>query len=372
MAYALYVLSQHKLAEPKRLDAIWGRRENLNAYTRALTALTFHYLGDHERARIMLRNLEDRMEQDKANGTARWGMTHGYWRWSDDAVEATSYALKAYLAIEPNNPLVKQAMKWLVYNRKGNQWKSTRDTAKAVYALSDYIQNTRELDPNYKVTVFVNDKPVKELVVNKDNALKLDGRITLGDSDLRSGENKIRIVKEGAGNLYYTTGMYFYTKEDKITGAGHELFVNRTYQKLELDKENKEKRTPLEYGAKLASGDRIEVTLDIEAKNDYEYLVFEDPKPSGCEAVEVRSGWTYGGGLGAYMEVRDQKTAFFVSHITQGKSKLVYTLRAEVPGTFNALPTKGYAMYVPDIRGLSDEMRLLIGERPATTVGLLR
>ncbi|MBM4035607.1 MAG: hypothetical protein FJ291_28025 [Planctomycetes bacterium] len=372
LAYALYVLAQHKVTEPKWLEAVWGRREKLNAYTRALMALTFNKLGDHERARIMLRNLEDRLDEDKENKTAHWGKTQGYWRWSDDAVEATSYALKAYIAEEPNSRIIKPTMKWLVFNRRGNQWKSTRDTAKAVYALSDYIQTSRELDPNYKVTVFVNDKPVKELVVNKENALKLDGRISLGDSDLKSGENKIRIVKEGAGNLYYTTGMYFYTKEDKITGAGHELFVNRTMQKLELDKENKEKRTPLDYGARLNSGDRIEVTLDIEAKNDYEYLVFEDPKPSGCEAVEVRSGWTYGGGLGAYMEVRDQKTCFFVSRLAQGKSKLTYLLRAEVPGTFNALPTKGYAMYVPDIRGLSDEMRLLIGERPATTVGMLR
>lgn len=372
MAYALYVLAQHKVAEPKWLDRVWGRREKLNAYTRALTALAFHHLGDHERAGIMLRNLEDRLEEDKENGTARWGKTHGYWRWSDDAVEATSCALKAYLAIEPNNRLIKPAMKWLVFNRRGNQWKSTRDTAKAVYALTDYIQHSRELDPNYKVTVFVNDKPVREMAVNRDNALKLDGRITLGDSDLRSGENVIRIVKEGAGNLYYTTGMFFYTKEDRITGAGHELFVNRTMQKIELDAENKEKRTPLEYGARLNSGERIEVTLEIEAKNDYEYLVFEDPKPSGCEAVEVRSGWTHGGGLGAYMEVRDQKTCFFVGRIPQGKHKITYLLRAEVPGTFNALPTTGYAMYVPDIRGLSDEMRLLIGERPAAAVGMLR
>jgi len=365
MAYALYVLSHHKITEPKWLDRLWSRREKLNAYTRALTALTYHHLGDQDKARILLRNLEDYLEEDKENHTAHWGKTSGYWRWSDDAVEATAYALKAYLAIEPNNRLVKPIMKWMVYNRRGNRWKSTRDTAKAVYALSDYIQHSRELDPNYKLTVYVNDKQVRELVVNKDNALTLDGRITLGDADLQSGENKIRIVKEGAGNLYYTAGMYFYTKEEKIQGAGHEIFVKRSYTKVELDKDNKEKRTPLAYGAKLASGDRIEITLELEAKNNYEYLVFEDPKPSGCEPVELQSGYRWGGGLGSYMEIRDERTAFFVSYLQQGTHKLTYTLRAEIPGTFNALPTKGYAMYVPDIRAISDETRIQIGERAA-------
>jgi len=254
-------------------------------------------------------------------------------------------------------------MKWLVYNRRGNRWKSTRDTANAVYALSDFIRHTRELDPDYSVAVYVNDKKIRELRITRANALDLDGRITLGDADLRSGPNTIRIVKQGAGNLYYTTGMFFYTKEERIRGAGHEVFVRRSFAKVALDPNNKERRTPLQYGARLNSGDRIEVTLEIEAKNDYEYLVFEDPRPSGCEPVDLRSGYRWRGGLGAYMEVRDEQTVFFVSRLRQGTHKITYRVRAEIPGIFNALPTRGYAMYIPEIRGISDEMRLSIGER---------
>ncbi|MFW6162450.1 MAG: MG2 domain-containing protein, partial [Planctomycetota bacterium] len=325
MAWCLYVLSRHKIKEDKWLERTWNRREKLNAYTRALMALAFHQLGDRERATIMLRNLEDYLEQDKENATAHWGKMHNYWHWSHDAVEATSYALKAYVAIEPNNPLVKQIMKWLVFNRKGNRWKSTRDTAKAVYALCDYLKSSQELSPNYKVTVLVNGQAVRELTVTRDNALSLDGRVTLGDADLKSGDNEIRIVKEGPGNLYYASGLYYYTKEEKIAGAGHEIFVKRTYHKLALDDENKQTRSPIAYGDALASGDRIEVTLEIEAKNDYEYLVFEDPKPSGCEPVELRSGYRWRQGLGSYMEIRDEKTAFFVSRISQGTHTLRYT-----------------------------------------------
>ena len=65
------------------------------------------------------------------------------------------------------------------------------------------------------------------------------------------------------------------------------------------------------------------------------------------------------------MEIRDEKTAFFVSRISQGTHKIAYVLRAEIPGTFNALPTSGYAMYVPDIRAISDEMRIGIVDKPA-------
>ncbi|UCD91477.1 MAG: hypothetical protein JSW04_10705, partial [Desulfobacterales bacterium] len=37
-----------------------------------------------------------------------------------------------------------------------------------------------------------------------------------------------------------------------------------------------------------------------------------------------------------------------------------YRLRAEIPGRFSALPAQGYAMYAPELRGNSDEIKLKI------------
>ena len=42
-------------------------------------------------------------------------------------------------------------------------------------------------------------------------------------------------------------------------------------------------------GASVASGERVETVITIEAKNNYEYLLFEDLKPAGLEAVELRT-----------------------------------------------------------------------------------
>ena len=58
------------------------------------------------------------------------------------------------------------------------------------------------------------------------------------------------------------------------------------------------------------------------------------------------------------MELRDQKVAFFIGYLPQGKRTLSYRLRAETPGRFHVLPTNGYSMYAPDIRALSNEMTL--------------
>jgi hypothetical protein len=117
-------------------------------------------------------------------------------------------------------------------------------------------------------------------------------------------------------------------------------------------------RTEIKDGTGVTSGDLIEVELVVNAKNDYEYLVFEDMKAAGFEPVEVRSGQSYGDGLSSNVELRDDKVAFFVDRLPQGRRVLRYRVRAEVPGTFHALPTNGYAMYAPEVRAISDEMRV--------------
>ena len=119
-------------------------------------------------------------------------------------------------------------------------------------------------------------------------------------------------------------------------------------------------RVALKEGDRITSGDMVEVELQLESKNDYEYLAFEDMKPAGCEPVALRSGGRMGLGVYSDMELRDQKVAFFISYMPQGTRTLTYRLRAEIPGQFHVLPTNGYAMYAPDIRCLSREMQLNI------------
>jgi uncharacterized protein YfaS (alpha-2-macroglobulin family) len=117
----------------------------------------------------------------------------------------------------------------------------------------------------------------------------------------------------------------------------------------------------LKSGDEVKSGDLIEVTLGIDSKNDYEYLVFEDWKAAGMEAVDVQSGYNPNG-LGAYMELRDEKVSLFVQTLPRGRHNLSYRLRAEIPGTFSALPTRAEAMYAPELRANSDSMKFTIGE----------
>jgi hypothetical protein len=141
--------------------------------------------------------------------------------------------------------------------------------------------------------------------------------------------------------------------KNKVAGADGQV-VNQ-----KVDKFN---RIPLKLGDKVLSGDIIEVELLLESKNDYEYLLFSDFKAAGMEAEAVRSGYTNTGNMSAYMEVHDEKICFFVRQLPRGKHSLTYKLRAEIPGKFSALPATADAMYAPELRANSDEMKIVIGE----------
>ena len=68
--------------------------------------------------------------------------------------------------------------------------------------------------------------------------------------------------------------------------------------------------------------------------------------------------------MGAYMELRDEKVTFFLSRLARGRHSVSYRMRAEIPGRFSALPTLGSAMYAPELKGNSDELKLKIVDRP--------
>jgi len=368
---------------------LWNNRDGLNAYTRALLALSAHNYGYRDQARILITNLENGVKTDSKPdvsivqsgagvsdpsviGTAHWGEDGIYWRWSDGGVEATSFVLRALLAIDPQNKLIEPVTNWLVKNRRGAQWSNTRDTAIVVLTLNDYLRVSGEVQPSVGFQLIINGNPVATRQITADDALSAPSQFAISRELLRDGPNEISIVRNsGSGPLYFSAAAEFFSLEEPLKPAGNEIFVRRQYFKLvnhpTLLKGIVSEKVPLNDGETVKSGDRIEVVLTVEAKNNYEYLLFEDLKPAGLEAVQIRSGETMfvrelksGGGFTGrerwvYQELRDRKVALFVSRLPEGIWQLSYEMRAEVPGAFHALPVLGHAMYVPEIRTNSAE-----------------
>ena len=214
--------------------------------------------------------------------------------WSDGGVEATAFALRALLTIDPQNKLVEPVTNWLIKNRRGAQWNSTRDTAIVVLAMNDYLRVSGELKPELEYELLVNGSSIAKKKVSGADLFNAPSRFAI-DAKLIKDANEIRIKrKSGSGPIYFAAEAKFFSLEEPIAPAANEIFVKREYYKLAgrptLLKGYVYDKEPLKDGDTVKSGERIETLITVEAKNNYEYLIFEDLKPAGLEAVEVRSG----------------------------------------------------------------------------------
>jgi uncharacterized protein YfaS (alpha-2-macroglobulin family) len=303
------------------------------------------------------------MKVDNSNNTAFWQLNSPYyWRWYNSNIETSATILKFINSVDPENENLIKIINWLVNKRRGTSWNSTKDTGLLLEVLMEYIKTHGELDVDYLLTVSLDGEPIKEIKVDRGNIFTFDNKIKI--DEITTGKHKIKVEKKGVGNLNYQVLLNYFSKEDSISSAGNEIFIQREYYRLikEIVKNADSletisyKEIPLLTNETLTSGDEIRVKLKIESKNDYEYLAFEDRKPSGAEYKLLRS-W------GGYMELRDEKVLFFRTYLRQGMTEIQYDLRAEIPGKFNVMPAIGYAMYVPDILGNSESMKINIVDK---------
>ncbi|MBX3460715.1 MAG: hypothetical protein KF696_12255 [Planctomycetes bacterium] len=383
VAYIAYVLSYAGNPDKELLDKIYDRRDDLTHQSRAMNCMAQWLAGDKERARILISNIEDYRKEDTANGTTWWDGGKEYWWWYNDKIETNAFVMQAFTMVDPTNKYLEKHVRWLAQNRKGSRWNSTKDTSHAVSALMAYAKATGELSRSYTVTVKRNGEPIHSWQVTPQNVFSMQTNVRLRGSQLPPGKHNFTIEREGEGKVYFSSFVSYFSKEDKLKATGNQIHIERKYYKLiekneEVTvrktmpdgtvKEVKEMRKTydrelLEYGAKMVSGDKIEVELGITADNDYEYLSFEDFKPAGCEPLALRSGGGYAGGTVQNVELRDDRVAFFMSYMRQGYFTLRYQLRCEIPGTFSALPTQGGSMYVSEVRANSEEWKVTISDK---------
>ena len=377
-----YVLADQDVANPEMLDFLYRDRTELPVYAQAMYGIALHKQQQQEKLDVVLQNIRQFVVEDAENDTAYLKLpeSNWWWSWYGSEVEANAFYLKLLARVEPKGQLASRLVKYLLNNRKhATYWASTRDTAYAIEAMADFLKASGEDEPDMVVEVWLNGEKRKEVKIDKSNLFSFDNKFVLFGDAVPAGEQTLELRRKGKGPLYFNAYVTNFSLEDFLTKAGLEVKVQRKVYRLKpVDKQvaaagtrgqvttqkvEKYERELLVNDATLTSGDLVEVEFEIDSKNDYEYLCFEDFKGAGFEPVDVRSGYT-GQGLSAYVEYRDEKVCFFARSLPRGKHSLSYRLRAETPGRFSALPTMAYAMYAPELKGNSDEIKLSIIDKP--------
>ncbi len=383
-AYMLYVAAFIRKGAAERLyiDHIrtLARRADINNYTRALLALAAHYQGEKSLATDLAGTLAANAQVSAT--AAQWSGKSWHYNWQDDQVETSAYAVKALLEIQGETDLVKKGIHFLLGQKRGDAWHNTRQTAMVIYALVDYLQSSRELEPDYTMTVRVNGAQVYAKRMTHADVFAPEQGVKIDHSKLRTGENTITVEKSGHGRLYATARLNYYAVGPAVKASDAGFKVQREYYTLRRTMQNgRYVYLKQPFKGTVRSGDELFVKVKILPGSRHEYFMLEDPLPAGCEVITNADGYIIPGEQGfdntgerygygrmiwnwwyADRDVRDEKVAFFAREIQAQPYEFSYIMRAQIPGSYSVMPSVGMLMYYPEVRGNSDAIALRITE----------
>jgi len=367
-AYMIYAFTETGEGDTHYLDDLYGKRNNLGPYGRALLALALHERKD-ARAQEVAKLIEGSAQQNEFGAHWQMARINDYGRNVYLDTEATALSLKALSQINPGSSLLPGAARWLVQNRpNGYYWESTKETAFAIYGLTDYLKVSKELSPDYTFEVYLNGVKVAGQTVGAGDAVNAQA-VTVWKKSLEIGaSNQIRIVKHGKGALYVSSALEYFTADENVVAqSAGGLKITREYLRLRVSEDEGDKASwkiePL--SGELRSGDLIVVRLHLTGPRA-QYVMIEDPIPAGAEQVARTSGIVLNYSLGQWSdwysnrEFRDNRTAIFMDYF-DGDATLQYAMRVEVPGEFKVAPARAELMYQPTVQAntANDWLRIL-------------
>jgi hypothetical protein len=337
---------------PAAIDALWGDRRDMTASGRALLLLMLDARKDGRGDALA----QEILDAATTRGELTWWTVPSdpfLSDYYDTSIEGTALTLKALSARAAKDPVLERAARYLILNRTGGYWHSTKQTALALQGLLAYMRARGERPEPFAADVYVNGTRAASRRFDAASFLIPDPVVI--DVPVEAGTHTVRIVKQGAGTLYYTAGVrYFDPPAASEYNGSRKLAVARDYSLLTpVTKDGRIVYREAPFRGTTNVGDLLLVRLVAAGANDWKYLMLEDPIPAGTEHIEQEGSyelerprqWHWGSGR----ELRDDRTAFFLNRFANGRYEFTYLLRVTTPGTFRAMPARLMPMYAPDV-----------------------
>ena len=388
-ALSLYVLSDARVPWPTGAGgSLYAGRESLGVVGRAYLALA---LGTSDPSDSRLLALLDGLRSEaivSAAGVHWEGDGDSFasdgsdLHWNTDVV-VTSIVVNALARFAPDDPMLSEALRWLMVTRRDGRWQTTYETAWAITGLSDALRVSGNLvkgkESHDDWSVVLNGVVLAESAAQADalnDEIILPWRLRAGllgensgDGEplpilLRDRPNLLEISRgSGTGLLYYTAHLELSAPVAQIAPQSRGLTLRREYCAIEEGAASNGVAAPTLCRplTELRVGEQVVGRLTLIVPQTRAYVRLEVPHPAGFVPVDVATGVIPGCALDQgtrwwvspfeRCEVLDDRAVFFASELAAGTYQVTYLLRAVTPGTYGALPAVVSKVYFPEVWG---------------------
>jgi len=302
---------------------------------------------------MILKSLTENAQNSKEMGMY-WKQNNGGYYWYQSAIETQAAIIEAYSSAQAAPSIITQQQIWLLRQKQTQNWKTTRATADACYALlmsgSNWLNSPLQIEATVNNTTVntANGQPgtgyIKEQIpVNKIDAQTANINITASSNNF------------GYGAAYW---QYFENLE-KIKNTASGIVIDKKIYKI-VNTPLGEKKILIGEKDSLQIGDRIEVSINVSSDRNLEYVHIKDLRGSGTEPVDVLSGYKWQSGAGFYQTTLDASTNFFIDYLSKGNYQFNYQLTVQQAGVFSCGLATAQCMYAPEYVGNSKSIILKV------------
>lgn len=329
-------------------------------YMQGMIALALHRYDDKITPKDIMKSLKENALTSEEMGMY-WKENYEGFYWYQAPIESQALLIEAFDEVSNDKKAVDDLRVWLLKSKQTQDWKTTKATTEAVYALLLRGTNWLATESNVEITVGdVNIDP-KKLDGVKQEAGTGYFKTSWNGGEIKPNMGTITVVKKDEGVSWGAMYWQYFEQLDKITPSKTPLVLKK---QLFLQKNTSSGPViePINEKTVLKVGDKLKVRIELRVDRDMEYVQMKDMRASGFEPTNVISQYKWQDGLGYYESTRDAATNFFFDRLPKGTYVFEYPLVVTHNGDFSNGITSIQCMYAPEFSSHSEGIRVKVGK----------
>ncbi|HSF89913.1 MAG TPA: hypothetical protein VLA46_10880, partial [Saprospiraceae bacterium] len=324
-------------------------------YDQGLTALgSFRTWPQANVSKEILDSLRERTIVHEELGRY-WKLSPGF-QWNEAAVELQALMIELFQDMDVPQAEIDELRVWLLKQKQTTQWKTTKATASAIYAL--LIHPDTWLQSVGIVQVKLGEQEVIGSSTSVEGGTGYVKKSWDGN-EIKSDWSSVTVSNPNSHIAWGSAYWQYWEDIDKVKSAVDNNPLKVTRSLLIVNNTDRGEVTEVAPFRALKVGDKLIVRLTIETDRAMEFVHLKDLRASGFEPLDVLSGYRWGSGLGYYQSTRDLATHFFIDYLPRGKYVIEYPVTVAQAGAYSEGLATLQCMYAPEFGSHSQGHRVM-------------
>lgn len=320
-------------------------------YAEGMIALQAHRYEQPALAKSILKSLNERALVNDELGMY-WKDNVGGYYWHQAPIETQALLIEAFDEISDDPTIVEELKVWLLKQKQTTDWKTTKATAEACYAL--LLRGTAILENTEQVEIKINNQLLD--LTSKNTPVEAGTgyiKTSWSGDEITPELGKITVTRATEGVSWGAMYWQYFEDLDKITSHATGLKLNKQLFSVTNTTSGPVIR-PITSSTPLKIGDKVRVRIELRTDRNLEYVHLKDMRAAGFEPINVISRYKWQDGLGYYESTRDAATHFFFDYIPKGTYVFEYDIRVSHAGQFSNGVATIQCMYAPEFTSHSE------------------